>query len=74
MAQAENHRLESAREMIQRIDEIMSQGDHEKLDLLKPQIDEINMSPSTHWEELKLPVGSVRVRFLRSLWSWLTGR
>jgi B12-binding domain/radical SAM domain protein len=74
MAQAENHRLESAREMMQRIDEILAQGDYEKLDLLKPQIDEINMSPSTHWEELKLPVGSVRVRFLRSLWSWLTGR
>jgi B12-binding domain/radical SAM domain protein len=74
MAQAENHRLESAREMMRRIDEIVSQGDHEKLDLLKPQIDEINMSPSTHWEELKLPVGSVRVRFLRSFWSWLTGR
>jgi len=73
MAQAENRRLESAREMMQRIDEIVAKGDREKLDLLKPQIDEINMSPSTHWEELKLPVGSVRVRFLRSLWSWLTG-
>jgi hypothetical protein len=73
-AEAANRRLETAREMAQRIDDIMTRGDQDELRLLKPQIDEINMSPSANWEELKLPVGMVRVRFLRSLWAWLTGR
>jgi len=74
MAQAENQRLEAAREMMHRIDDIVAEGNYEELPRLKARIDRINMSPSTHWEELKLPIGSVRVKFLRSLWSWLTGR
>ena len=74
MTQAENKRLEAAREMAQRIDDIVSQDNYEELPHLKARIDEINMSPSTHWEELKLPVGPVRVKFLRSLWAWATGR
>ena len=74
MAQAENHRLESAREMMHRIDDILSRGNREELLGLKEQIDRINLSPSTHWEELKLPVGPLRIKFLRSIWSWITGR
>ena len=30
------------------------------------------MSAHTHWEELKLPMGATRVRFLRSAWAWAT--
>jgi len=72
MAQAENQRLAAAQEMANRIDDIITQGNYEELPLLKARIDEINMSPSTHWEELKLPVGPARVKFLRSLWTWVT--
>ncbi len=72
MAQAENQRLEAAREMMHRIDGLVSQGNYEELPHLKAEIDKINMSPSTHWEELKLPLGLIRVRFLRLLWSWVT--
>lgn len=74
MAQAENRRLEVAREMTQRIDDILARGDHQELQLLKPEIDKINMSPSTHWEELKLPMKSGKIKVFRSLWSWLTGQ
>jgi B12-binding domain/radical SAM domain protein len=74
MARAENNRLEAARDMMRRIDDIMDKGNYPVLPTLKEQIDRINMSPSTHWEELKLPVGPVRIKFLRSFWSWLTGR
>ena len=74
MAQAENHRLQAAQEILLRIDDMVSAGNLEELSALKARIDEINMSPSTHWEELKLPVGQVRVKFLRSLWSLLTGQ
>ena len=74
MSQAENARLEAARDMMPRIDDLLSQGNREKLPQLKDEIDRINMSSSTHWEELKLPVGPVRIKVLRSLWSWLTRR
>jgi len=74
MAQAENKRLEAAQEIAQRIDDIVAQGNYEELSHLKARVDEINMSPSTHWEELKLPLGPVRVKFLRSLWVWATQR
>ena len=73
MAQAENQRLAAAQEMTNRIDDIVSRGNYDELPLLKARIDEINMSPSTHWEELKLPVGPVRIKLLRSLWTWVTG-
>jgi len=72
MAEAENRRLEAAQEMSHTIDEIVARGDHEALNSLKDEIDHINMSAHTHWEELKLPVGAAPVRFLRSLWSWAT--
>ena len=73
LSEAENRRLESAREMTQTIDDIVSSGDYDRLVQLKPQIDRINMSAYTHWEELKLPMGNNGVRFLRSLWTWATG-
>jgi len=74
LSEAENRRLEAARDMTQTIDDIVSRGDYDRLPQLKPQIDRINMSAHTHWEELKLPVGATRVRFLRSILAWATGR
>ncbi|HEY33668.1 MAG TPA: TIGR04190 family B12-binding domain/radical SAM domain protein [Dehalococcoidia bacterium] len=74
MAEAENQRLEAAQAMRHTIDEIVVRGDHEALNNLKDEIDRINLSAHTHWEELKLPVGATPVRFLRSLLSWATGR
>ena len=73
LSEAENRRLEDAREMTQTIDDIVSSGDYEAQLRLKPQIDRINMSAYTHWEELKLPMGNKGVRFLRSVWTWATG-
>jgi len=74
LSEAENRRLSAAREMTKTIDDIVSRGAFEELPGLKPQIDRINMSAYTHWEELKLPMGSTGVRFLRSFLSWATGR
>ena len=74
LSRAENRRLQAAREMTHTIDDIVSRGDHEALHRLKPEIDRINMSYHTHWEELKLPLGATRVRFLRSVLAWATGR
>jgi B12-binding domain/radical SAM domain protein len=75
MAEAENQRLEAASEIVPIIDGILSGGNSEReLSRLKARIDQINMSPMTHWAELELPLGLVKVKFLRSLWSWATGR
>jgi B12-binding domain/radical SAM domain protein len=73
LATAENGRLSAGEEMIRRIDEAIAGGDDSALAALKPQVDRINMSAHTHWEELKLPMGATKVRFLRSAWAWATG-
>jgi B12-binding domain/radical SAM domain protein len=75
MAEGENQRLEAASQIVSAIDDIISKGGGEvELSHLKARIDEINMSPITHWAELKLPLGSVKVKFLRPLLSWMTNR
>jgi B12-binding domain/radical SAM domain protein len=73
LAGAENQRLEAARRMTRTIDEIVAKGNHEAFGNLKDEIDRINLSAHTHWEELKLPVGAMPVRFIRSAWSLVTG-
>lgn len=73
MAEAENQRLKTASEIVPIIDDILSKGDgEEELSCLKVRIDQINMSPMTHWAELKLPLGLIKLKFLRPLWSWAT--
>jgi B12-binding domain/radical SAM domain protein len=75
VAEAENQRLEAASELVPIIDGILSRGDGEgELSRLKARIDQINMSPLTNWAELELPLGLIKVKFLRSLWSWATER
>jgi len=74
MVEVENQRLEAASEMVSVIDDILARGDGEELSRLKTKIDEINMSKATHWAELELPLGFIKVKFLRSLWSWATER
>jgi len=74
LAKAETERMEAAQAMMQRIEEIITRGSYEELAPLKPEIDRINMSTAGHWDELKLPVGFIKLKFLRSLWYWLTKR
>lgn len=74
LAEAENARLGAGEEMVHTMDDVIARGDGEALARLKPEVDRINMSAETHWEELKLPMGITRVRFLRSAWAWATGR
>ena len=75
VAEAENQRLEAASEVVSIIDGILSRGDgEEELSRLKARIDQINMSPMTHWAELELPLGLIKVKFLRSLWASVAKR
>ncbi len=75
MAGVAEERMKKAREMLHRIDEVISRGnDPEELLALKPEIDRINMLPVSEKRELELPVGLLKFRPWHYLWSWLSGR
>ncbi len=73
MAEAGERRIEAASEMAHRIDQILAKGNpEEELPRLKAEVDRINMFPVSEKIELELPVGWIKLKFLRSLWSGLT--
>lgn len=75
IAEVSEQRIKAASEMMHRIDDILSAGDYqEKLSQLKPEIDRINMFPVSEKIQLELPVGLIKLRLLRTFWSWVTGR
>jgi B12-binding domain/radical SAM domain protein len=75
MANIGQERIEAAREMMHRLDDILGKDSYEEeLSGLKPEVDGINDFPVSEKIQLELPVGLVKLRFWNSLWSWLTGR
>jgi B12-binding domain/radical SAM domain protein len=74
MADIGEQRIKAAWEMANHIDGILARGEEKGLLLLKPQIDEINAFPIVERKQLELPVGMVKLKFLQSLWFWLTRR
>ncbi|MDD5038088.1 MAG: TIGR04190 family B12-binding domain/radical SAM domain protein [Dehalococcoidales bacterium] len=74
MAETVERRLGAASDMTHRIDEILAKGSPEaELSCLKPEIDRINSFPVGDKLQLELPVGLIKLRPWRPLWSWLTG-
>jgi len=75
MAKAGERRIKAAAALMQHIDGLMSQGKlEEQLPNLKTIIDEINMLPVSEKTQLELPVGLIKLKPWRPLWSWLTRR
>ena len=74
MADIGEQRIKAASEMANHIDGILARGEIKELPLLKSQIDEINAFPVVERKQLELPVGMVKLKFLRSFWMWLRGR
>ncbi len=75
MAEAGGRRIKGAAVMMQHIDGLMSRGNLEKqLPNLKTIIDEINVLPVSEKTQLELPVGLIKLKPWRPLWSWLTKR
>ena len=75
MAELAEERTKQGWEMLHRIDEVISKGnDPQELSALKPEIDRINMLPASEKRELELPVGLLKLKPWRYLWSWATGR
>ncbi|MBA7505598.1 hypothetical protein ES706_04273 [subsurface metagenome] len=75
MAEVGEERLKAASEMLHRIDDIMSKGNgEEELYRLKARVDQINMFPVSEKTQLELPLGLIKLKPWRFLWSWVTGR
>jgi B12-binding domain/radical SAM domain protein len=74
MADIGEQRIKAAWEMANRIDGLIARGELKDLPMLKPQVDEINAFPVVERKQLELPVGMVKLKFLQSLWFWLTGK
>jgi B12-binding domain/radical SAM domain protein len=75
MAEAGERRIKAASEMMHRIDELLAKGDHqEELSRLKAEVDKINMFPVSEKIQLELPLGLIKLKPWRALWSWVTGR
>ncbi len=73
-ATGEKH-IEEAWEMMHRIDALMAGGNlEEELPRLKPVVDKINAHPVSDKIELELPVGWIKLKPWRALWSWATRR
>lgn len=74
MAKVGEQRIGAAWEMMHRIDDIMSKGNDEELSSLKARVDQINMFPVSEKMQLELPLGLIKLKPWRSLWSWMTKR
>lgn len=75
MAETQEWRIDAALELEKRIGEIWnSDNRQEELALLKPQVDKINTLRANERDELELPIGLGKLRYLSSLWSLLKKR
>jgi hypothetical protein len=74
MAKAGELRLNVARDMLHRIDDILSRGNHQELSLLKPEMDRINMLPVSEKIQLELPIRLIKLKPWRYLWSLVNRR
>ncbi len=73
MAEIGEQRIQSAREMAHRIDEILAKGNpEEELSRLKAEVDRINNFPVSEKIQLELPIGLLKLKPWCPLWSWLT--
>lgn len=75
MAKTGEERLRAAWAMAKRIDDMMAHGaTEEEIAALKPEIDAINNAPVMERKQLEFHLGRGGLKFVRSLWAWLTGR
>lgn len=73
-AEFEERRLNTAIQMLHRIDEIVSSGREEELAQIKATVDWVNMSMPGGKRELELPTSPLKLRPLSALWYSLRGR
>lgn len=73
MAEETEKRLYTAREMLDRIDEIVDSGREEQLAQIKDTVDLVNMSRAGGSRELELPMTPIKIRVPSTIWSLIRG-
>jgi len=73
MAEETEKRLYTAREMLDRIDEIVDSGREEQLAQIKDTVDLVNMSRAGGSRELELPITPIKIRVPSTVWSLIRG-
>jgi hypothetical protein len=73
MAEETEKRLYTAREMLDRIDEIVDSGREEQLAQIKDTVDLVNMSRAGGNRELELPTTPIKIRVPSTIWSLIRG-
>ena len=73
MAEETEKRLYAAREMLDRIDEIVDSGREEQLAQIKDTVDLVNMSRAGGSRELELPTTPIKIRVPSTIWSLIRG-
>ncbi len=73
MAEETAQRLYTAREMLDRIDEIVNSGREEQLAQIKDTVDLVNMSRAGGKRELELPTTPIKIRLPSTVWSLIRG-
>jgi hypothetical protein len=75
LAETGEQRILAAREMMHRMDDLLAKGElEEELPHLKPIVDEINAYPVSDKIQLTVPMGLIKLKPWRALWSLVTGR
>jgi B12-binding domain/radical SAM domain protein len=74
MAQAEEHRLNTALEMFHHIDSIIASGDEDALSRIRATVERVNTATAGGKKELELPIAPIKLRPLTALFSLLRGR
>jgi len=76
VADATEERINTALEMLQRIDAIVASGTDQESQLsrIKATVDRVSISTVCEKEELELPTASIALRPLRTLWSLMRAR
>ncbi len=74
LTEATENRINTALKMLQRINDIVAEGKEDELSQIKATVDAVNMSADCGKTELELPIASIALRPLGTLWSLLRRR
>ncbi|MBA7704528.1 hypothetical protein ES703_113342 [subsurface metagenome] len=75
MAEIGEKRIEAARGMMNRLDDILARDNQpEELARIKAEVDKINAFPVSEKIQLELPVGLIKFKIFSWFWSRLTGK
>ncbi|MBM3167122.1 MAG: TIGR04190 family B12-binding domain/radical SAM domain protein [Chloroflexi bacterium] len=74
LARISEQRLKGAWDMAHHIDNLLAQGKHQEIEILKPEVDKINGFPVAEKIQLEVTPPLMPIKPFHALWSVLTGK